>query len=296
VREIGAALESQFLDLLACPVCRETLNVSSRGLACRRGHRFAVRDRIPLLLPEPAPSERGHEWERKQRAAIPEYQAELENPDSRRRAQVWTIGQLFGEFWSGREQGATVLDVGCGMYREQAYYRPEWRPQRVARFVGLDPMFHPGEREYEFVQGVAERLPFAAASFDVALFATSLDHIVDIDQALQEAARVLRPCGRLAVWISVFDPGLEIGVRRALQRVDRSPPWQPKAIAAYLRVMYALAISSRIGWRDQYHLHRFELPSLERAVRSAGFTIVEQLLIDDDSQSVPHLFLRAGRE
>ncbi len=155
-------------------------------------------------------------------------------------------------------------------------------------------MFRSGEREYEFVQGMAERLPFRGDAFDVVLFATSLDHIVDIRAAMREAARVLKLTGELAVWISVFDPGLHSGVMRALRRVERRAPWHPRSPLAFARVLVELVISLRFDWRDRFHLHRLELSQLRGDVAAAGLTITEQLLIHDGSQSVPHVFLRAG--
>jgi len=84
-------------------------------------------------------------------------------------------------------------------------------------------------------------------------------------------------------------------VSRALRRVRRAAPWRPRALLSYLRVLYALEVSRRIDWRDRYHLHRFELPKLERHVSRAGYEVAERLLVDDGSQSVPHVFMRARR-
>lgn len=254
-----------------------------------------MRDGVPMLASGSETFDRHREWEQKQRAAVPEYETELADPESRRGSVVWTVAQLFGEFWSGSLRDAVVLDVGCGMYAEQAYFRPEWRGSRVKRLVGVDPMFHPGRRDYDFVQGVAESLPFRDGAFDVVLFATSLDHIADANSALAESARVLKPGGSLAIWISVFDPGLEINVKRALERVTRRPPWRPRALLSYLRVLYALEVSRRTDWRDRYHLHRFELAPLEASTRQAGYRIAQRFMLDEGSQSVPHVFMRAQR-
>lgn len=93
-----------------------------------------------------------------------------------------------------------MLDVGCG----------EGRFCRMARargldVVGLDPTaalldraraLDPGGR---YVEGRAEALPFEDASFDVVVFYLSLIDIPDIRAALAEAARVVRPGGRLLI-------------------------------------------------------------------------------------------------
>ncbi|MDO4244417.1 MAG: methyltransferase domain-containing protein [Deinococcus sp.] len=91
-----------------------------------------------------------------------------------------------------------LLDLGCGpgvflARLQQAGHR--------GRLVGLDlsegmltqaRMQAPG---VEFVQGDAEALPFDEASFDVVTARHMLYHVPDIDVALREAWRVLRPGG-----------------------------------------------------------------------------------------------------
>jgi SAM-dependent methyltransferase len=100
-----------------------------------------------------------------------------------------------------------VLDVGCG---EGGLTRRLASGQ--ARVTGLDPLAsalasarargeEPAVCSPRYVQGSAEALPFAEASFDVVIFANSLHHVPTdaMDTALTEAARVLRPEGRLFV-------------------------------------------------------------------------------------------------
>lgn len=55
---------------------------------------------------------------------------------------------------------------------------------------------------YQCVRCSAERLPFTDGSFDAALAVASLDHVPDVDAALVELARVLRPGGSLIVQLN----------------------------------------------------------------------------------------------
>jgi ubiquinone/menaquinone biosynthesis C-methylase UbiE len=104
-----------------------------------------------------------------------------------------------------------VLDVGCG---EGGLARRLAR--KGARVTGIDPLpsalenarakeLSPGSESspgsLRYVQGAAEALPFAAASFDLVIFLNSLHHVPAeaMDEALSEAARVLRPEGTLYV-------------------------------------------------------------------------------------------------
>lgn len=89
-----------------------------------------------------------------------------------------------------------VLEAGCGtglILKEVA---------RVARrAVGLDLSLgmarQAKERGLDVVLGSITSLPFASDSFDAAYSFKVLAHLVDIDRALSELARVVRPGGHL---------------------------------------------------------------------------------------------------
>lgn len=83
-----------------------------------------------------------------------------------------------------------VLDVGCDNVEISAALFGE-----DCRYVGLDPFA--GTDSGFRVVGVGEFLPFADRSVDNVVFNTSLDHILDYHQAIDEASRVLVPGGSL---------------------------------------------------------------------------------------------------
>ncbi len=100
--------------------------------------------------------------------------------------------------------GARVADIGCG---DGALTRLMTR--LGARVTGIEPSegqlvraraAEPAGNE-DYLQGVAEDLPLPDASLDVAVFFNSLHHVpvAHQAQALREAARALKPGGRLCV-------------------------------------------------------------------------------------------------
>lgn len=90
--------------------------------------------------------------------------------------------------------GGEGLEIGVGTGRFAA-------PLGVQ--VGVDPsvamLEHARMRGIRVVRGVAERLPFAAASFDYGLIVTTLCFVDDPAAMLREARRVIKPDGCLLV-------------------------------------------------------------------------------------------------
>jgi ubiquinone/menaquinone biosynthesis C-methylase UbiE len=93
-----------------------------------------------------------------------------------------------------------ALDVGCGEGRFCRMLRANGVPT-----VGIDPTLalmnvaHARDATGAYALGVAERLPFGDASFDLVVSYLSLIDIPDITLAIPEMARVLRPGGRLLI-------------------------------------------------------------------------------------------------
>jgi malonyl-CoA O-methyltransferase len=95
-------------------------------------------------------------------------------------------------------RGLTVLDAGCGSGR---YLRE--LGDRGARVIGLDlstAMLEPGSRNDERIARADVRaLPFGEMTIDLVVCGLALGDIAELELALAEIARVLRPGGASSI-------------------------------------------------------------------------------------------------
>lgn len=113
-----------------------------------------------------------------------------------------------------------VLDVGCGAGHllreigERASFRLGVdRSRAMAQLASqLTPQAH-------LVVGVSERLPIQDASVDLVLSRAHLQHVDDLATTVRECARVLRPGGRLVVFVPVTDAPTAVARAMALRLV-----------------------------------------------------------------------------
>ena len=157
--------------------------------------------------------------------------------------------------------GMRVLDVGCG--RGEILHRCA---DLGVRAYGIDyaPVAVQMAREAGIVyQADAKRLPFHSACFDRVLMFDLVEHLRpwELDQALAEARRVLRPDGRLIihtapnVWYDRCAYPL-VRLVRTLMGQGRSYPKDPRAI---------------IPANLDVHVNEQSVLSLWRVLRRAGF-------------------------
>jgi ubiquinone/menaquinone biosynthesis C-methylase UbiE len=102
--------------------------------------------------------------------------------------------------------GARVLEIGCGT---GAIARELAAREEIAEVVGIDPSpilletarrLAAGTASLSFAEGDGRALPFAAPEFDAVVIHRVLSHVPGPEAVVAEAARVLRPGGRLVVF------------------------------------------------------------------------------------------------
>ena len=118
----------------------------------------------------------------------------------------------------GEARPRRILEVGCG----EGELAARMQSELAAEVIALDQSERMVEltraRGIDAIVGDVQQLPFADGEFDCALAAWMLYHVPDLDRALSELARVLRPGGRLvAVTVGLDHMG-------ELRRLAGAPP------------------------------------------------------------------------
>jgi len=282
-------------ELLVCPVCRGTLD-DVRCSDCGRGYRRArgVLDLTPIPPPDDEVQDRWGLWEALQ--ANGEQAYDIDPPSSLSVGDRDDV-RAFARF---AQLDGRVLDVGCG---PQAL--PSYAAGMPGELVGIDPLAGEQPRDFAFVKGIAEYLPFADATFDRVLFATSLDHVLAPALALAEARRVTARGGAVIVWFGeqAAAPSLRARAREAARMLRRGEVAAvARAARAALRPRPAqdvvtvrtpaatMTFQVPDGAVDAFHVAHPDAPAITGWLDAAG------LAVEAVDRPLPgHCFIRARR-
>ncbi len=174
----------------ACPRCRSELDWTGPEARCPAcGAEYGAAAGVPVLLPpDSAAPSLDPRWDPGARGLVPRSLAPgvLRHRRYLRPPLTYKTGRSLAQvdgFVKSYAENALVLNVGAG---ETSY---------GANVLNLE--IEPGP--LADVVGVAERLPFRDACADGLILMAVLEHVADEQATLAEAARVLRPGGRLLV-------------------------------------------------------------------------------------------------
>jgi demethylmenaquinone methyltransferase / 2-methoxy-6-polyprenyl-1,4-benzoquinol methylase len=145
--------------------------------------------------------------------------------------------------------GARVLDVatGTGMVAAELLARCDCTVVGIdqsAEMLAAARARFAGDERVELIDGEAERLPFADASFDALTFTYLLRYVEDPAATIRELARVVKPGGRVG--------SLEFGV----------PPLAPARAAWRAYTAVGLPVLGRLASREWSAVGRFLGPSI----------------------------------
>ena len=116
---------------------------------------------------------------------------------------VWRFGQdrrlgLIRQY--APLEGRRILDAGCGVGLYVRAFR-QWSDEVYGIDVDADKIAQASRELPNLKIAPAESLPFEDDFFDVVLSHETLEHVADDGAAVREAVRVLRPGGRLVVFV-----------------------------------------------------------------------------------------------
>jgi SAM-dependent methyltransferase len=129
----------------------------------------------------------------------------------------------------GLVSGGRTLDVACGVGQMPVRIHDGggegWGIDASGEMLGLNAFVHPKGKAV-LVRGLAEVLPFRDAAFDRVICQGSLDHFVQPEAFIAEAARILRPDGRVVIALANYE-SLSCRLGPRLQQIGRRYFGQP---------------------------------------------------------------------
>ncbi len=95
--------------------------------------------------------------------------------------------------------GKRVLDAGCGKGRFARIYK-DCNPEAQVHAMDLaEAMLHYAAADLNRCAGSLTALPYRSGAFDGAFATESLEHAVEIEKAVAELCRVVKPGGRIVI-------------------------------------------------------------------------------------------------
>jgi 2-polyprenyl-3-methyl-5-hydroxy-6-metoxy-1,4-benzoquinol methylase len=198
-------MNQSFAPLLACPACKRDLQIEATvsstqvietgNLHCMNGHSYPIVRGIPRFVSSDGyASNFGFEWNLHNRTQL--------DTDTRHESEE-TFKEKTG-FVPEDFKGKLVLDVGCGMGRFSDV-ASRWG----ATVVGIDltsavdaAYANIGGREnVHLAQADVFKLPFREETFDFIFSIGVLHHTPNTRAAFDQLPRLLKPGGRIAIWV-----------------------------------------------------------------------------------------------
>ncbi len=190
-----ALLAERVLSILRCLTCRERLEAGENELVCIGcGRKYpCVKGVIRFVDTQQYVGSFGFQWHVHAKTQLDTAESKRSERAFRRRTG----------FRPEDLAGKLVLDVGCGMGRF-ADVATRWG----AHVVGIDLSLaaevaarNLADRQATIFQADVFHLPFAPASFDYIYSIGVLHHTPDCEKAFKSLPVLLKPGGRIAIWL-----------------------------------------------------------------------------------------------
>ncbi|MBW1710548.1 MAG: methyltransferase domain-containing protein [Deltaproteobacteria bacterium] len=182
--------------------------------------------------------------------------------------------KLFRDFVREQLIEGPVLDNGCGPLPLPGYLNiPSLFEDRDV--FGLDPMDKISFQGFR-VLGCAEFTPFPDAYLQNIIFATSLDHVVSLDQTVKETWRILRSGGRVIIWMGDRSRSLVQRIRGWIFSTIKSlqAGYNVRRYGIYPELKLVLYIPH--GAYDAYHSWAESPGKIKSLMIRSGFKLIEE--------------------
>ena len=197
-----------------------------------------------------------------------------------------TIMEMYGSLitkYALQYQANAIVDVGCGVGKQRPIYARKL-PRDIA-YLGLDPIRVNEDRSYDYLCAKVEDLDWINIHnrYDLALFATSLDHFLDIDIALNSLKNVMNKDGHLIFWIGLHDSRLvaEMSASRVFARIFSTKSFLKRMVmlAGWLSIrLPRLLLTCKLRENrlrsglalDRFHFHYFVESDIEGILSRHG--------------------------
>lgn len=182
----------ELVAILRCLDCSGALGARESGLICPRcGRAYPVVEGIPVMLEADAEVEVWQGYFRRRAVTL----GDSESANSYFNLRSFRIVRDNLLKLLGRPEGLPILDIGCGTGH---FSRPLAETNRL---VGVDISFEMAafarKKGLSAVQSTGKKLPFAPDTFALVIANNVIQSFREGGPFMAEAARVLRPGGRL---------------------------------------------------------------------------------------------------
>jgi SAM-dependent methyltransferase len=244
-------MKASALDVLVCPACKGDLNLRSAVLqeqeildgtlscfSCEVS--YPIRDGVPRFVPGGLYANSfGRQWHWFRTVQLDSETGTSRSDDALRGATGWRDEDY---------QGRRLLDagVGAGRFAERA-------TAKGAEVFGVDlttavdaAYRNIGQRDgVHLIQADIFALPFRPQTFDLAYSIGVLHHTPDPRAAFQHVADVVKPDGRLAVYLYGrygLSHRMSDAIRRVTTRLPLGVMWALSAVAVPLYYLYRIPV------------------------------------------------------
>jgi ubiquinone/menaquinone biosynthesis C-methylase UbiE/uncharacterized protein YbaR (Trm112 family) len=185
-------------NLIVCPICKSNLNQEKKSLCCNTcGTIYKIKNSIPQLLKSQPNIDDVINKKAWDRVYTKHKVIKLDEVDKQAASHYLFLQRYRKQILKG-----SYLDLGCGVTQTGLLLAKDG-----VKVIGIDlsvnavlksdQMFRKNKLEGVFIQANFLNLPLKSNSINFIYWGLAIEYVKDIDSAIQEAYRVLKPGGTI---------------------------------------------------------------------------------------------------